>query len=486
MSTSNVVEVEAGTLSGTVRGRVTVWLGVPYAEPPVGRLRFTAPTKVRPWRGVRPATRVGGAAQQTTAVTASTRRLGTPSEDCLYLNVVAPTEPAPPRPVLVWIHGGAYTSGSGALYNGSELAASGDIVVVTINYRLGVFGFVDLAAVTDADVPSNLGLRDQIAALEWVRDNIAAFGGDPERVTVAGESAGSVSVSLLLTAPSTRGLFRSAIMESGSYSLIHGSDVRLQVARRYADELGLGANDGDRLWEVPPERLLAAQQAVRRAVPGTVPAAPWFDGDLVPDSLAAAQAGGPAGDPAARRSQPRRGDAVPAAAGEHHAHHPRGADPPAARGPAGRAGGGGDRGVPGHAAGDTRTGHGSELRRPHPALRRAAPGGGRSDLVLPVRRGGTADRGDARGRAALPVGLVGTAGPDHPWSADVRHGRRWVAGSRITGRRSSATVHPVRAGPPSRLPERATTIFTPDGDRVENDPNPRREVWRGIDVMPRG
>ena len=107
---------------------------------------------------------------------------------------------------------------------------------------------------------------------------------------MAGESAGSVSVSLLLTAPSTRGLFRSAIMESGSYSLIHGSEVRLQVARRYAEELGLGANDGDRLWEVPPERLLAAQQAVRQAVPGTVPAAPWFDGDLVPDSLAAAQA----------------------------------------------------------------------------------------------------------------------------------------------------------------------------------------------------
>jgi para-nitrobenzyl esterase len=490
VSSSVVVEVEAGVLAGTARGRVNAWLGVPFAEPPVGRLRFTAPAKVRPWRGVRPATTIGGAAQQVTAVTASTRLLGTPSEDCLYLNVVAPAEPAPPRPVLVWIHGGAYTSGSGALYNGSELAASGDIVVVTVNYRLGVFGFVDLAAVTDADVPSNLGLRDQIAALEWVRDNIAAFGGDPDRVTVAGESAGSVSVSLLMTVPSTRGLFRSAIMESGSYSLIHGSEVRLRVARRYAEELGLGPNDGDRLWEVPPERLLAAQQAVRRAVPGTVPAAPWFDGDLVPDSLAAAQAAvrpevsllaGHNRDevtlfqllpgnimPTTREALTRR---------LRSALEPEQAEAVIAAYP------------------DSPTGTralGTDLNfavpTQHFAERHRAAGGStwfyRFDATVPLI--------GATHAAELPY-LWDWSGP----LAMIIRGRPTPRRRALSRRMKDHWTAFVRDGAPGpgwpafalaapTQDSRATMIFTPDGDRVEDDPHPRREVWRGIDVMPRG
>ena len=488
--TSDVVEVEAGTLAGTVRGRVIVWLGVPYAEPPVGRLRFTAPAKVRPWRGIRPATRVGGAAQQTTAVTGSTRRCGTPSEDCLYLNVVAPTEPAPPRPVLVWIHGGAYTSGSGALYNGSELAASGDIVVVTVNYRLGVFGFVDLAAVSDADVPSNLGLRDQIAALEWVRDNIAAFGGDPERVTVAGESAGSVSVSLLLTAPSSRGLFRSAIMESGSYSLIHGSEVRLQVARRYAEELGLGANDGDRLWEVPPERLLAAQSAVRQAVPGTVPAAPWFDGDVVPGSLPAAHS---AVRPEVRLLAGHNRDEVTLF-----------------------------QLLPGNIMPTTREALTRRLRtalEPEQAEAVIAaypdsPSGTRAlgtDLNFAVPTQHFAERHRAAGGstwfyrfdAAVPlIGATHAAELPYLWDwsgplALIIRGRH-TSGRQALGRRMkdhwTAFLRDGAPGPgwpayelvADTQDRRATMVFTPDGDHVERDPNPRREVWRGIDVMPRG
>ena len=481
----NVAEVEAGSLTGIRQERVDAWLGVPYAEPPVGRLRFTAPRRVRPWSGLRPATQPGGAAQQRTAVAASTRRLGTPSEDCLYLNVFAPTEPAPPRPVLVWIHGGAYTSGSGALYDGAQLAAEGEIIVVTINYRLGVFGFVDLAAVTDADVPSNLGLRDQIAALEWVRDNIAAFGGDPERVTVAGESAGSVSVSLLLTAPSTRGLFRSAIMESGSYSLIHGSDVRLEVARRYADELGLGPDDGDRLWEMPAERLLAAQQAVRRAVPGTVPAAPWFDGELVPDSLAAAHA---AVRPEVALLAGHNRDEVTLF-----------------------------QLLPGDIMPTTRA---ALIRRLRSALgpeQAAAVVAAYPDSRLGTRALGTdlnfavptqhfAERHRAAGGptwfyrfdAAVPlIGATHAAELPYLWNwsgplALIIRGRP-TPGRRALGRRLkdhwTAFVRDGRPGPdwPAfELPGRASRIFAPEGDRVEADPNPRREDWRGIDVMPRG
>jgi para-nitrobenzyl esterase len=192
--------------------------------------------------------------------------------------------------VLVWLHGGAFTSGSGALYDGRHLARLGEVVVVSVNYRLGVFGFADLGPATGADVPSNLGLRDVLAALEWVRDNIGAFGGDPEKVTVAGESAGSVLVSLLLCAPAAQGLFRAAVCQSGSYSLVHGDGVRAEVADRYARALRVGPGGGARLWELPTQAFSDAQRTVDAAVHATTAAAPWFDGDLLPASLEQARA----------------------------------------------------------------------------------------------------------------------------------------------------------------------------------------------------
>lgn len=287
------VSTTSGRVAGTVSGSVASWLGVPYAAPPVGPLRFRAPEPAPAWDGVRSAERPGGASLQPSARGSSTRRLGSAlGEDCLYVNVSAPVAARADgrlRPVLVWIHGGAYTSGSGSLYDGRPLSDQGDVVVVTVNYRLGVLGFVDLAAALDVDIPSNLGLRDQVAGLEWVRDNITAFGGDPAQVTVAGESAGSVSVSLLLTSGRTKGLFRSAIMQSGSYTLGHGDEVRVEVARHYARLLGLGRGDGERLRQLPAGELLRAQIEVGRNTPGTVAAAPWFDGDLVAGSLAEAQ-----------------------------------------------------------------------------------------------------------------------------------------------------------------------------------------------------
>ena len=290
------VETTSGTFHGVRRGagdaETRAWLGVPYAAPPIGPLRFRPPEPVVPRPGVRPADRYAAASAQAGSLTAPVRKLGDGvGEDCLYLNVHTPAtaRAGDALPVLVWIHGGAFTGGSGALYDGAGLAALGDVVVVTVNYRLGVFGFVDLGAVTDLDVSSNNGLRDQIAALRWVRDNIAAFGGDPAKVTVAGESAGSVSVSLLLCAPDAAGLFRGAVMQSGSYSLLHGDRVRERVANRYLAELGIGRADAARLRDLSTGRLLEAQAAVQKAITGTTPAAPWFDGDVVPGSLHDAQ-----------------------------------------------------------------------------------------------------------------------------------------------------------------------------------------------------
>lgn len=270
---------------------VCAWLGVPYAQPPVGRLRFQAPQPVQPWPGVRGATQFGAACPQ--RVMSSIKSLGPRlDEDCLTLNIWSPAADGKKRPVMVWIHGGAFLLGSARVYTGAHLAAQGDIVVVAINYRLGVFGFVNFGdALGDRQggepIPSNLGLRDQIAALQWVREHIAAFGGDPDRVTVAGESAGSMSVSLLMHSAEAQPLFRAAIMQSGALSLIHDRETSHKVARLYLDQLG--AKSLADLQAATPAALQAAQAAVHEQLPQTIPAAPWFDGTLLPASLAAAR-----------------------------------------------------------------------------------------------------------------------------------------------------------------------------------------------------
>ncbi|MBO0853554.1 MAG: carboxylesterase family protein, partial [Nocardia sp.] len=189
-----------GVVRGIRRRRILQWRSIPYAAPPVGDLRFRAPQPVTPWSGVRMATEYGNAAMQTR----DGARIGpgnpqATSEDCLTLNISAPAERAKePRPVMVFIHGGGYVFGTSALrlYSGARLALRGDVVVVTLNYRLGGFGYVDFGefSTPTRKFDSNLGLRDQVAALEWVRRNIAAFGGDPGNVTIFGESAGAHAV----------------------------------------------------------------------------------------------------------------------------------------------------------------------------------------------------------------------------------------------------------------------------------------------------
>ncbi len=211
------VKVEGGMLQGTVEDGLTIYRGIPYAAPPVGDLRWRAPQPAAKWQGVRNASEYGRACVQTNAAISN---LPAPSEDCLFVNVWTPAKRASDRlPVMVWIHGGGFTAGTPAekLYHGEWLAAKG-VVVVSVGYRLGVFGFMAhpaLSAESDHHVSGNYGLLDMIAGLQWVQKNIAAFGGDARRVTVFGESAGAIAVSQLCASPLAKGLFQGAISESG-------------------------------------------------------------------------------------------------------------------------------------------------------------------------------------------------------------------------------------------------------------------------------
>lgn len=218
---SSTVRIESGLVSGATERdatTVTVFKGIPYAAPPVGDLRWKAPQPASKWKGVRAADQFGRACIQTNAAIAS---LPAPSEDCLYLNVWTPTKNAHENlPVMVWIHGGGFVAGTPAekLYHGEWLAKKG-VVVVSIGYRLGVMGFLahpELSAENDRHVSGNYGLLDMISGLKWVQKNISAFGGNPNRVTIFGESAGSAAVSMLCASPLAKGLFDGAIAESGA------------------------------------------------------------------------------------------------------------------------------------------------------------------------------------------------------------------------------------------------------------------------------
>jgi para-nitrobenzyl esterase len=255
---STSVRTAAGTLRGTTEGGVNVWRGVAYAEQPVGERRFLAPAPLEPWRGVRDAKDHGPLPPQGKSFVGGGR--DDPKirdEACLTLTVWAPsTVPAGGLPVMVWIPGGAFVYGAGQLqlYNGSRLAANGNVVVVNVTYRLGVFGGFELSDLGPG-FDDNLCLRDQLAALEWVRDNIAGFGGDPGRVTVFGESAGATSVLALLASPASRGLFTRAIAQSPALPLIADRATRAAQARRFLERLDVTV---DEVRSLP-------QRALRRA-----------------------------------------------------------------------------------------------------------------------------------------------------------------------------------------------------------------------------
>ncbi|MFE2323184.1 carboxylesterase/lipase family protein [Streptomyces sp. NPDC059385] len=253
------------TGSGLVEGRVdahgsAVFRGVPYAAPPVGALRFAAPAPPVAWEGVRDCGAFGPTApkvpyEHTFAALLPDPQI--PGDDCLTVNVWTP-DPAPATrlPVMVWLHGGAHTRGSSAVpvYDGAAFARDG-VVLVSCNFRLGVLGYGLFP-----DAPANRGLLDQIAALEWVRDNIAAFGGDPARVTVFGESAGAISIGALLAAPRAAGLFSRAVLQSGAPEALPRDKVRAMV-RRMASLLKVKAT-AKAFADTPLPDLLAAQAAV--------------------------------------------------------------------------------------------------------------------------------------------------------------------------------------------------------------------------------
>jgi para-nitrobenzyl esterase len=261
---ARVVETPLGALRGVAKDGVAVFRGIAYAKAPVGDLRWRAPQETAPWQGVRDATHFGAICPQPASAFYPQSAM---NEDCLFLNVWTPAH-ARGAPVMVWIHGGSLVSGAGsdALYDGANFARHG-VIVVSINYRLGALGWLahpGLSAESGANTSGNYGLLDQIAALRWVRRNINAFGGDPDRVTIAGESAGALSVICLLASDAARGLYQRAIAQSGYMITMPQMRDTTFVDWPDAEAAGLklaqvlGASDVSSLRAAPAQRIVEA------------------------------------------------------------------------------------------------------------------------------------------------------------------------------------------------------------------------------------
>jgi para-nitrobenzyl esterase len=296
--TGGSVQTTYGPVAGVERDGVQVFRGIRYATPPTGERRFRPPEPPEPWTEVQDAGRSGPVAPQNPSPLESLFGADPPpqSEDCLFLDVWTPATDDTPRPVMVWIHGGAFVTGSGSTpwYDGSSFAARHDIVLVTINYRLGALGFSHLADLGGPESAGNLGILDQAFALRWVRDNIAAFGGDPGNVTIFGESAGGMSVATLLGLPEAAGLFHKAIPQSGAARHVRSRERATEITTRLLDELGV---DIDGLLTAPVARILAAQAAVTAAggrIEAGLPFSPVHDGTALPEPPFDAVIGGSA------------------------------------------------------------------------------------------------------------------------------------------------------------------------------------------------
>ncbi|MCF2573895.1 carboxylesterase/lipase family protein [Brevibacterium sp. UCMA 11754] len=289
---SSTVSTAFGDLRGTDHDGITSFLGVPYAAPLTTANRLRPPQAPQPWTGIRTADRYGPTATQNSYAPPYSDLFVEPKIDGaeqLNVNIWSP-DSSGQAPVLVWIHGGAFAHGAGSLpqYDGSSFARNG-VVCVTINYRLGIEGFLDLG-----DDDANIGLRDQIAALSWVRDNIAVFGGDPNRVTVAGQSAGAMSIGALLSSPSATGLFHGAILQSGACHQTISRDTAKVVGAHLAEQLEISA-DRESFAQVDSDRSLAELATLetslqtapdfakfREAAANMMPMSPSIDGNVIP------------------------------------------------------------------------------------------------------------------------------------------------------------------------------------------------------------
>ena len=270
---STIVSTTSGKIEGIEKDGLNIFLGIPFAAPPTGERRWLPPQPVTPWTGIKEMTSYVATAPQNIIAPGPNSpfqpspkldmSLGTQpeiNEDCLQLNVWTPGLDNAHRPVMVWIHGGAFTSGTGAspTSNGGVLASRGDVVAVTINYRLNVFGFLRLKDITNGKIPAtgNEGMLDQVAALEWIRDNIEAFGGDPGNVTIFGISAGGASVAALLAMKEAKGLFHKAISQSGSADFLIEKDEANSYAEHFLNCVGVKGSDADALQALTMEQVL--------------------------------------------------------------------------------------------------------------------------------------------------------------------------------------------------------------------------------------
>jgi len=303
VQSSPVVETKYGKVRGTTIEGVAVFKSVPYAAPPAGALRFLPPTEAECWPGVLDATIIRGRAPQSGLRGATRPELETfsgapdPSadtEDCLTLHIWTPgVAQAAKRPVMVWMHGGAFSYGSANSdrLRGSRLAKRGDVVVVTVNHRLNIFGHLDLSEIGGGDYArsGNAGVLDLIAALQWVQENIVRFGGDPANVTIFGESGGGGKVSTLLAMPLANGLFHRAIIQSGAAIRLRAKERAMRLTDLVLKELGIENSQWHQLRDIPMARLLAAIKPAERALGPSrhrlfdrYPFGPVVDGDVLP------------------------------------------------------------------------------------------------------------------------------------------------------------------------------------------------------------
>jgi len=290
---SAIADTSAGKVRGVVIDGVKIFKGIPYGAPTSGKNRFRPPVRPAAWPGVRDALTYGPTAPQTSD-NSGTTAAGSPvqhSEDCLVLNVFTPGfNDRRMRPVMVWLHGGGFSSGSGSgrILDGTSLAHTHDVVVVTLNHRLNVFGYTHLGDAMGADFAnsSSVGLLDIVAALEWVRDNITGFGGDPNVITIFGQSGGGRKIATLMSMPSAKGLFHRAIIESGAVLRLTKHEDAVKQTDLLLAELGLRAGQIRELQNVPMERLLAADAAVQKKImlrePGMTANTPMADGTVIP------------------------------------------------------------------------------------------------------------------------------------------------------------------------------------------------------------